>query len=204
VELLPDNVETRPVAEVTDDDLMRMYVDGDDDAFNALFDRHYRSVYNFAYSMLTNAAHAQDVLQESFLTVVRSGRRYEPQGHFRTWLLRICRNRCLNLLESDRLHREALGRNGLELLSPALPATPATQTVREERVAAIRRGMARLPERQREALTLYAFEKMRYQDIAEVLQIPVNSVKTLIHRSRATLARFLEQLDEGTTDERTH
>jgi RNA polymerase sigma-70 factor (ECF subfamily) len=104
-----------PELELTDDDLMRLFADGDDDAFQALFDRHFRAVYNFANSMLNNPQRAQDVLQETFLTVVRSAQRYEPRGHFRTWLLRICRNRCLNLLESDRVRREALRLNGLTI-----------------------------------------------------------------------------------------
>ena len=92
---------------VSDDDLMRMYCNGDADAFDTLFDRHYTSVYNFARTMLGEAAGPEEVLQETFLAVARSARQYSPRGRFRSWLMRIVRNRCLNRIVVQVQHRDA-------------------------------------------------------------------------------------------------
>jgi len=89
------------LAELTDDDLVRMYREGDADAFDALFGRHHRSAYAFARAMLADTQAAEDVMQEAFLAVARTAREYEPRGRFRAWLMRIVRNMCLNRLAME-------------------------------------------------------------------------------------------------------
>lgn len=181
-----------PVDTLTDDDLIRMYHEGDADAFGVLFDRHYASVYHFARTMLGDAGGAEDVLQETFLAVARAGRSYTPRGRFRAWLMRIVRNRCLNRIASQRARRAALAETGLDVVCPAAadPSPPQRAEAREQ-ADALRLAIATLPERQREAITLYAFDRMTYREVAEVLDMPINTVKTLIHRARANLARAL-------------
>jgi len=182
------------VQELTDDDLMIMFREGDADAFDVLFDRHHASVYNFARIMLRDADRAQDVLQETFLAVVGAAARYRPQKRFRSWLLRMCRNRCLNVLAAERTRRLAVSENGFELIVMSGARRSAREEVdARERVALVRRAIEDLPERQREAITLFAFEGMRYRDISDVLDLPVNTVKTMIHRSRAALAQAVEK-----------
>ena len=180
--------------DLRDDDLMVMFRDGDTEAFEILFGRHHRSVYNFARMMLRDTHRAEDVLQETFLAVVRTAHRYERRGHFRTWLLRVCRNRCLNVLDAQRVRRAVSIEAGLQLVDSAPTGRPPAATAEvDERAAFIKQHIEQLPERQREALALYAFEQMRYRDIAEVLEIPVNTVKTLIRRARVQLAKTLAQ-----------
>jgi RNA polymerase sigma-70 factor (ECF subfamily) len=176
---------------VTDDDLMRMFRDGDADAFDTLFDRHYAVVYRFARALLTDGA--EEALQETFLAVARAADRYEPRGHFRTWLLRIVRNRCLNRLEAERARRAMMQDGGLRVIAPASPdPSPPQRAEMDERLARVRAAVAELPDRQREALSIYAFEQMSYREIAAVMTMPVNTVKTLIHRARAAVAAALE------------
>jgi RNA polymerase sigma-70 factor (ECF subfamily) len=179
---------------VTDDDLVRMYAGGDVEAFDVLFDRHHGAVYNLARTMLGDAGGADEVLQETFLAVATSAAGYTPRGRFRPWLMRIVRNRCLNRLESRRIRRaEAPAGPDPDTVASDRPAPPETATA-HERQAVIRSAIAQLPERQREAVALYTFEQMTYREIAEVMQMPINTVKTLIHRARANLARALEGL----------
>lgn len=178
---------------LSDDDLVRMYRDGDAEAFDALFDRHYASVYNFARAMLGNRGGPEEVLQETFLAVARTARKYAPRGRFRPWLMRIVRNRCLNRLESQRVRRAILGGGGLEFVEPASnEPSPAQNVETDEQSQIVRSAVGELPDRQREAIALYAFERMSYREIAEVLEVPINTVKTLIHRARASLAQKLE------------
>ena len=181
----------------SDDELLAMFCEGDADAFDALFDRHHAGVYHFARVMLNGGSDADDVLQDTFLAVARSARAYRPRGRFRPWLMRIARNLCLNRLQAERARRRVLAADG-EFLPDAASDTPTAPDVLEwdEAQRAVYAAVRALPERQREALALYAFEGMAYKEISEALQAPMGTVKTLIHRARAALARALEQ-DEG-------
>ena len=178
------------MAAITDDELILLYRDGDAEAFDTLFDRHYPSVYNFARMMLRSREEAEDVLQDAFLAVARTARRYEPRGHFRTWLMRIARNLCLNRIQAARVRRRVAGQGGIELIDPPSPDPgPDEHVATAERIENLRSQIADLPDGQREALVLYAFEDLSYRDISGILDVPIGTVKTLIHRARATLAR---------------
>ena len=184
-----------------DDTLMTLYRDGDEAAFHTLFDRYRGLVYHLARVMLGDGGVAEEVMQETFLAVARDAARYESKGYFRTWLLRIVRNRCLNLMESRRFRRSVF--DELRIVPASLPEaispepTPAEHMQASERLSLVNQAIQKLPERQREAIMLYAFDSMTYQDIARALEIPTNTVKTLIHRARATLARTIETAEEG-------
>ena len=164
---------------VSDDDLISMYRNGDAEAFDVLFDRYYRSVFNFALYMVHDSGRAEDILQETFLAIARTAKRYEPRGHFRTWLMRIVRNRCLNCLEAERIRREALKEAADRPDVSSREPGPEQCAQADELTGQLRRLVMNLPERQREAIVLFAFEKMSYQDIAESLDLPLNTVKTL-------------------------
>lgn len=183
--------------DVADDDLILMYREGDAEAFDTLFDRYYMPVYGFARTMLGDSTAAEEVLQETFLAVARTARRYEPRGRFRTWLMRIVRNRCLNRLESDRARRAVIERSGLAIEPVSPGPTPPQRAETNERLRIVRGAVAGLPDRQREALALYAFERMTYREIAAVLGMPVSTVKTLIHRARAAVAAAVEEKPNG-------
>ena len=183
--------------EPSDDELIRMYRDGDAGAFETLFDRHYRSVYGFARAILGDSSGPEEVLQEAFLAVARTAGTYTPRGRFRSWLMRIVRNRCLNRLATERARREAVGRRREDVSAIAShEPPPAERADDDEQAAILRAAIAALPERQRDAIALYAFERMSYREVAELLEMPINTVKTLIHRARADLARQLRPLEQ--------
>ena len=186
--------------DVTDDALMVLYRDGDKAAFHALFDRYRGLVYHFARIMLDDPDLAEDVMQESFLAVSRAAERYEPKGCFRTWLMRIVRNRCLNVLEANRVRQSILAEGGMGIVDfpdkASSGPSPRERMRACEKLSLVERAIQDLPERQREAIVLYAFDSMTYRDIAGALDMPANTVKTLIHRARATLARALKEAGE--------
>jgi len=184
---------------ISDDELIAMYRTGDADAFEVLFDRHYRSAYSFALYMVSDRGRAEDILQETFLAVARTAKRYEPKGCFRTWLMRIVRNRCLNCLESERVRREAMAGAAAVAADFANTDPPPDQCAEARELSdQLSQCIADLPDRQREAIVLFAFEKMSYQQIANTLDLPLNTVKTLIHRARGGLAQALENDGETT------
>lgn len=185
--------DVRP-ADPSDDEFMAMYREGDIDAFDVLFDRHHVAVYNLARFVLRDPVGAEEIMQETFLVVARAGRRYEPRGRFRAWLMGITRNRCLNRDQSERARRAVVKESGLDVVDTASSdPSPPERVERDERAAMLRQAIEELPERQREAIVLYAFEDMAYREIAETLGMPLNSVKTLIHRARANLAEALRK-----------
>lgn len=180
--------------ELADEELLRMYCDGDIDAFDTLFDRHHVPVYNFARFILGDALGAEEIMQDTFLAVARSARRYEARGRFRAWILGIARYRCLAALETARARRAVIESSGIEFVDAASgEPSPSERIVRDERAAAVRRAISQLPDRQREAIVLYAFEDMTYREIADALGTPINTVKTLIHRARSALAESVQE-----------
>lgn len=189
-------------ADMPDDELIRLHCDGDADAFDALFERHHVSVYNLACLMLRNEADANEVLQDTFLAVARTAGSYQTRGKFRAWLIRIARNQCLNRLESRRVRQQRFVPMGFSLVEPPAPETgPSEALVADEQSRLVQDGIARLPERQREALCLYTFEHMAYHQVAEALDTPINTVKTLIRRARIALAKMLVATHKEAADD---
>jgi len=159
----------------------------------ALFARYHQSVYRFARAMLADGTAAEEVLQESFLAVARSAESYQVRGSFRAWLMRIVRNRCLNCRQATA-SRDCREVNGVvDLIAERRPG-PLLILEQQEQMDVVRKAIACLPPPQREALLMHVMEQMPYAEVAAAMEMPVNTVKTLIHRARANLV-------EATTSE---
>jgi RNA polymerase sigma-70 factor (ECF subfamily) len=191
-----------PLAEVdvnnlSDDDLMRLFLGGETAAFDAIFDRYHAQVYRYALAMLEHGGGAEDVLQETFLAVVQSVGSYHGSGKFRLWLLGIARNRCLRHLQAARLKEKVMPGMDLAQVGPPSPQPgPVQEAQAGEARKSIESAIRLLPPRQRETLALFAMRQMTYQEIADLTGSPLNTVKTLIRRARIGLARWLAGLNE--------
>jgi RNA polymerase sigma-70 factor, ECF subfamily len=175
---------------VSDDQLVVDYRNGDIRAFDVLFARHHAAVYRFAYLLVQDQTAAEEILQDTFLAVARAICNYQCHDHFRTWLMRIVRNRCLNWRESSRIRSCRRDYRDPELLELACAAAGPDQVAEgRDELEQLQRAIARLPERQQESLLLHAMQGMTYQQVAEVMELPINTVKTLIHRARANLCQ---------------
>jgi len=185
--------QTEPaVRTLSDDELMLLCRDGTPEAFDMLFERYNRSVYGFARSMLGASGDAAEVLQDTFLAALAAAHCYTSQGKFKAWLMQIARNRCLNRLQARRAREAIMRGTGFRLVETvAADPDPAECAAADDREQVVRQAVSQLPDRQREAIALYAFEQMSYQDIAAVMEAPVNTVKTLIRRARIALAQAL-------------
>lgn len=180
-----------------DDILIQRFGAGDTQALAVLFTRYHRHVYNYARMVLREPAAAEDLLQETFAAAANAAGRYEPRGHFRAWLLGICRHRCLDWLERRQRRERFANENGYLLLDSATADSPSQAVQRQEQLELTLAGLAQLPVPQREAVTLHALRDLSYAEIAEVMDCPINTVKTLIRRGRLRLARLLAET-EGT------
>ncbi len=175
--------------------LMLAFRDGDDAAFEALFERWAGRLLRFLERMVRDGAVAEELVQETFLRVYRARARYAPDAKFSTWLYTIASNAARNELrrplrraphESTDAEREGVP---LEL---AAEESPVDEIVNARRMGKdVEAALAQLPERQRAALWLAAVDGLPYAEVAKALETSEPSVKALVHRARVALAEHL-------------
>ena len=171
---------------------------GDQTAFDELVMHYQNTVLNYAYRYLVDTQKAQDIAQETFLRIFKAYRRWRPQANFRTWLLTITTRLCLNEIRSRKRERKALSpvtdTTDLNLMGN-LPDTgarsPFDVTLVEERKKILHRAMDSLPENQKRALLLHKFEGLSYQETAEIMDVSLEAVRSLLVRARKNLHRTL-------------
>lgn len=165
----------------SDEALMLEFQGGSRAAFEELFARYRKPLYGFFGRRLNNPERAEDLTQETFLAVIRAVSRYEPRALVRTYLYGIA----LKLLAADRRKFPTSGTSGQSASEPQINGTP-------DRALWVRQAMQKLDAPDREILMLREYEQLSYSDIAELLRIPVNTVRSRLFRSRLALKSYLE------------
>lgn len=159
-------------------------------------------VYSIAVGVMRNQADAGDMTQETFVRLLRALPSYRGETRFTTWLYRLATNICLDGLRRRGRPVESLDLD-LEDQATRQPfdddrlAQPEASLELRESADEIRAAIARLPTAQRLALTLHYFEDSRYEDIAETMGVPLNTVKSHIRRGKERLGAMLLPADPG-------
>jgi RNA polymerase sigma-70 factor (ECF subfamily) len=173
-----------PLNAITDEMLMRSFSQGSQEAFTELFRRYRQPIYGFFCRRVPDPSRAEELEQETFLVLLRSGVRYEPRALFRTYLYAIA----LKILRADRrkttFRAAFFGPQGTIL-------DPAKQDATESDLW-VRRAIAKLAPMDREIVLLREFEQLSYGEIAELLQLAVNTVRSRLFRARVALRALLE------------
>jgi len=177
------------VAQSSDQALVRAIHDGDREALGLVFDRHYDDLFAFADRMLGDPHDAADAVQEAFLRVLRYGSSYAGRSSFRTWMLRVTRNTCLDLLRGRRRQRE----NRAEI-DPPDPTPPPEAT--DPRFAELRQALDALPDGRREVLILRRFHDLPYAEIGELCGISEGAARVRAHRALKQLRQALSSTSE--------
>jgi RNA polymerase sigma-70 factor, ECF subfamily len=173
-----------------DEVLMRRIAGGDRLAMEMLYARHHVRVFRFVLRLVQNEAAAEDLTTEAFLDVWRHAGRFEGRSTVSTWLLAIARFKALTALRRRRCE---------ELDDPAAAAiedpadNPATVLEKKDTGAALRRCLNELPAQHREILDLAYYHEKSLAEVAEIVGIPRNTVKTRMLRARARLAGLLKR-----------
>jgi RNA polymerase sigma-70 factor (ECF subfamily) len=176
--------------ENTDQELLKRSSRGDEAAFEALYERRQGAIFRFAYHMSGSREVAEDVTQETFVTLARNPDAYASQrGAVTAFLHGVARNLVLRRLERDRALTALEEDGGLEL--PVEDSSPLGGLLRSETVEAVRRAVLALPESYREAVVLCDLEELSYEQAAESLGCPVGTVRSKLNRGRALLAERL-------------
>ena len=191
--------------ETSDERLMLAFRAGDARAFEVLVRRHRTPVFNFILRFAGQRARAEDVLQETWLKVVRSAPEYEAKAKFTTWLYTIARNLCVDSARKDSyrqassLEAPATGAEGNEgrPLCEALPdegASPERGAYNARVRPLLERALASLPEEQREVFVLREYSGIPFKEIAEVTGVSENTVKSRMRYALEGLRRRLAEL----------
>jgi RNA polymerase sigma-70 factor (ECF subfamily) len=174
---------------------------GDRAALAALVQSQQRYVYSIALGVMKEPADAADMTQEAFMRVMRSLHSYRGETRFTTWLYRLVTNVCLDGLRRRGRPVEPLDAGDdegpTEVIDPDRWSRPDEQAELRESAAEVRAALADLPAPQRLALTLHYFEDMRYEDIATVMNVPLNTAKSHIRRGKERLASLLRRPENG-------
>jgi RNA polymerase sigma-70 factor, ECF subfamily len=178
----------------SDEHLMLAFSQGSPEAFAELFRRYQQPIYGFFRRRVADASHGEELTQETFLALVRSSIRYEPRALFRTYLYAIA----LKILRSHR--RKAAFRATFLGQSKAAP-DPARHDATESALW-VRRAVAKLDPLDREILMLREFEQLSYAEVADLLRLPVNTVRSRLFRARMALRHLLEPSAGKTTASR--
>jgi RNA polymerase sigma-70 factor, ECF subfamily len=163
---------------LADEDLMPLVHDGDARAFEVVFDRHADAAFSLAYRMCGRRGTAEDIVQEAFLSLWRSGARYDRQrGSVRSWVLGVVHNRAIDLFrrESTRTGQDVNAEGIIERM-PA-PEDTAGEVQGREDADEVRTALRELPSEQRKVIELAYFGGFTHTEIASMLQLPAGTVK---------------------------
>ncbi len=181
-----------------DTDLLDRFIAGDQEAFNQLMRAHEDRVFAIALRMMRSRDAALDATQETFLTLFRKADRFHRQSAFSTWLYRVTINTCYDQLRKQKRSQ-----------ADALPETNDPPDTRSEDELAgvelrpdLARALASLPEDFRAAVVLSDFEGNSLETVAEILEVPVGTVKSRLFRGRRLLAEKLGNLSTTSKPQR--
>ena len=178
----------------TDEELVARSMGGDLDSFNQLVLRWERPIYALAYRVI-GREDARDVCQETFLRAFRALGGFKGQAKFSSWLYRITLNLCRDWIRRQRRQPVAQAPEGVDLLDLVTETTPAESiedlVARRELSQAVQRAMASLPDEQRTAIILKEYHGLTFQEIADLLDCPLSTVKTRLYQGLTVLRRQL-------------
>jgi RNA polymerase sigma-70 factor, ECF subfamily len=182
---------------LADEEVMHLVKRGDPRAFEVLYDRHAGAAYSLAYRIVGHAGRAEDVTQEAFISIWRSRQRYRPErGSVRTWVLGIVHNRAIDGLRRNTPHdRRRASMEGVEERHEA-PERTEVEAARREDARTVQRAMEQLPDDQRRTIELAYFGGFSHSEIAEMLQMPIGTVKGRVRLGLEKLRRQLGGQEE--------
>ena len=179
---------------------IKQVLKGDQNAYADIVNLYQHKLYQICYRMLGNKQEAEDIAQEAFVRAYINLHSYDQKRKFSTWLYRIATNLCIDRIRKKKpdyyLDAEVAGTDGLDMYSQIaanerLPEDVVTDMELQER---IQYEISRLPDKYRSVIVLKYIEELSLQEISEILDMPLGTVKTRIHRGREALRKQLNNL----------
>jgi RNA polymerase sigma-70 factor (ECF subfamily) len=181
----------------TDEELVALTVRGDVDSFNQLVLRWERPIYALAYRVIGREEEARDVVQETFLRAFRGIANFRGQAKFSSWIYRIALNLCRDWIRRERRAPVSQPPEGVDLADLASERGPVESiedlVARNDMSRTVARAMKQLPEEQRTAIILKEYHGMTFQEIADLQNCPLSTVKTRLYQGLSVLRRHLNE-----------
>lgn len=182
-----------------DVDLVERCLRGDEGAWEQIVHQYHSRIYNVAYRYTARFDEAEDLTQEIFLKVYRTLGSYRAEvGTLVTWMIRVGRNHIIDHYRKHKTERSQTDSIDLDYeraeQNPARYPTPAEALEKSQLSARVHQGLMRITPELREAVILRDLEEFTYEEIADMLQVPIGTVKSRINRGRTELARVLGRI----------
>lgn len=187
------------MADMTDREIVDRVIQGDVQAFSVLVDRYEDRIYSAVRNYVSNPDDAVDIAQDAFVKAYSKLRSFDSSSAFYTWLYRIAVNTAIDYLRkrkirpTDSLEDEKFTEIGFEPASKDLSADPERVATAAEQRAILRSAIGGLSHKLRSVLVLHDVEGMSQEEVAEILKIPVGTVKSRVSRARADLRKLLRK-----------
>ena len=181
---------------IPDDVYVHKTVEGDAEAFNELVNRHHTKIYGLAYRMLGNAEDAEDATQETFLEAYKSIKTFRFQSQFGTWLYRVGMNTCNQYIRKAKSRNRMLNAYTEETAAQGMTEEreiPERMAIKTEQRKVIQAAIDQLPPKQREVVTLYYMQHLKYKEIAEILDCSLGTVASRLNKAMQNLKVKLEK-----------
>ena len=177
---------------MADEELMQLAGAGDPLAFETVYDRHGGAAFSLAYRITGNRTTAEDAVQEALISIWRSGTRYSPErGSVRSWILGIVHNRAIDVVRRNLVHqRRRASDEGIEETQEA-PERTDVEAARRGEAEAVRAAIGELPREQERVIELAYFGGFTHTQIAEMLEMPIGTVKGRMRLGLEKLRRSL-------------
>lgn len=196
------------VSESADEELMLRHAEGCEQAFGELVRRHQKGVLNYMFRMVQNRHVAEELTQEVFMALVKNALRYQPTAKFTTYLYTIASNIVSKEWARQKRRPRLFNFTSFWSKDNSENETDPLESVGDERAnivdafqqeevsQAVNDALKYLPEHQREAFVLRRFQDLSYQEIAEITEVPVGTVKSRVVRAERALRPHLERFRE--------
>ena len=185
-------------SQADDNELVKQVCMGETQLFRLLIERHQQHIFNLCYRMLRQFEEADDATQDTFLKAYRSLKQFRGDARLKTWLCQIARNECLNRLRHENMASldQQLTTDHSFQIADSTPS-PLELIEQRETQSIVHEAINKLPHQYRLVITLFHLNGLSYEEISQVMEIPMGTVKTHIFRARELLKSKLQAFVEG-------
>ena len=194
------SLKEQKTAELSDEELIHRFQDGDIYAFDAIVNRYKDQLLNFASRFLNNPEEAEDVVQETFLRIFRNKHAYREIAKFSTWVYTIAGNLAKTELRKRKrrkyLYLSDMGYDDkeYEIVDPSANTEKEVESLFQEKI--IQKAIDELPPRFRQVILLVEIQELPYEEVSKIMRVPLGTVKSRVNRARLKLQAKLSDIME--------
>lgn len=186
------------ITDLTDEQIVELAVRENPNAFGEIVNRWERKIFALCYGMLNREDEAKDAAQETFIAAYKNLNRFRGEAKVSSWLHRIAVNQCLTKKRREKTRSESFFDESESAEEKFFPApgdkAPSNLAEKKERLQAVRQAVGSLPPELKEIIVMKEFEEMTFQEISEVLEMPLSTVKSRLYTALKQLRMKLENV----------